>query len=176
MPVFFASATMASCIAVLSPPSSAKPDEMITAFLTPTAAHCSSAPSTARAGNDDDGEIDRLADIRDRRIAFQPVDIAVIRIDRIESCREIRSCAASTAAAPEFSRDRARRRSGRCWRARRSYRADAAFEEDPFVVASRLLRHCERRGHPASCARASDRSALRRRNAARITRLRLRSR
>ena len=50
IPVFLASATMASCIAVLSPPSSANPDEMITAFLTPAAAHCSSAPSTARAG------------------------------------------------------------------------------------------------------------------------------
>jgi len=63
MPVFLASATMASCIAVLSPPSSAKPDEMITAFLTPTAAHCSSAVSTARAGMMIDGEIDRRSDI-----------------------------------------------------------------------------------------------------------------
>ena len=47
IPVRFASATMASCMAALSPPSSANPEEMMTAFLTPTAAHCSSAPSTA---------------------------------------------------------------------------------------------------------------------------------
>ena len=50
MPVRLASAAIASCIAALSPPSSAKPEEMMMAFLTPTAAHCSSAPSTARAG------------------------------------------------------------------------------------------------------------------------------
>jgi len=35
-------------------------------------------------GNDDDGEIDRRADIGDRRVTFQPVDIAVVRVDRIE--------------------------------------------------------------------------------------------
>ena len=34
--------------------------------------------------NDDDGEIDRLPDRGDRRIAFQPIDIAVIGIDRVE--------------------------------------------------------------------------------------------
>ncbi len=33
--------------------------------------------------NDDDGEIDRLPDVGDRGKAFQPVDIAVIGIDRI---------------------------------------------------------------------------------------------
>ena len=38
--------------------------------------------------NDDDGKIDRLPDRRDRRIAFQPVDIAVIWIDRIELARK----------------------------------------------------------------------------------------
>ena len=64
MPVRLASAAISSCIAALSPPSSAKPEEMITAFLTPAAAHCSSAPSTALGRNDDDGEIDRLADLR----------------------------------------------------------------------------------------------------------------
>ncbi|MGY2939777.1 hypothetical protein ACVWZ6_009379 [Bradyrhizobium sp. GM6.1] len=50
MPVRLASPAIASCIAALSPPSSAKPEEMITAFFTPAAAHCSSAASTARAG------------------------------------------------------------------------------------------------------------------------------
>ena len=34
--------------------------------------------------DDDDGEVDRLPDIRDRGVAFQPVDIAVIGIDRID--------------------------------------------------------------------------------------------
>src|SRR5205807_3970071 len=38
-----------------------------------------------RAGrNDDDGEIDRRADISDRPVAFQPIDIVVVRIDRIK--------------------------------------------------------------------------------------------
>jgi hypothetical protein len=40
-------------------------------------------------GNDDDGEIDRLADIGNRGIAFQPVNIAVVRIDRIKLARKI---------------------------------------------------------------------------------------
>ncbi len=35
-------------------------------------------------GNDDDRKVDRLPDVSDRGKAFQPVDIAVIRIDRIE--------------------------------------------------------------------------------------------
>src|ERR1700738_1744600 len=38
--------------------------------------------------NDDDGEIDRLPDISDRRIAFQAVDIAVIGIDRMNASRK----------------------------------------------------------------------------------------
>ena len=134
MPVRFASSTMASCIAALSPPSSAKPEEMITAFLTPAAAHCSSAPSTARAGNDDDGEIDRLRrHRRDRRIAFQPVDLAVVGIDRIESCPEIRSCAASPSSRPGIFSDRARRRSARCIAARTGCRADAASRQSRWL-------------------------------------------
>ena len=54
--------TIASCIAALSPPSSANPEEMITAFLTPTAAHCSERAEHRARRNDDDGEIDRLPD------------------------------------------------------------------------------------------------------------------
>ena len=50
MPVRFAIATIWSCMPAESPPSSAKPEEMITAFFTPAAAHSSSAPTTARAG------------------------------------------------------------------------------------------------------------------------------
>ena len=46
IPVRLAIATIWSCIAALSPPSSAKPEEMITQFLTPAAAHSSSAPIT----------------------------------------------------------------------------------------------------------------------------------
>ncbi len=89
--------------------------------------------------NDDDGEIDRLADIGDRRIAFQPVDIAVVGIDRIELARDSRSCAASTAAGPESSPDRAMRRSGRCCRARRSCRADAALRDGPLILVWRSM-------------------------------------
>jgi len=38
-----------------------------------------------RAGrNDDDGEIDRRADISNRPVAFQPIDIVVVRIDRVK--------------------------------------------------------------------------------------------
>ena len=89
MPVFFASATMASCIAALSPPSSAKPDEMITAFLTPDGGALLERAEHRAGRNDDDGEVDRLPDLRDRRIAFQPVDIAVIGIDRIDLARKL---------------------------------------------------------------------------------------
>ena len=50
MPVRFASAAIPACAWTLSPPSSAKPEEMMMACLTPTAAQSSSTASTARAG------------------------------------------------------------------------------------------------------------------------------
>ena len=37
------------------------------------------------SGDDDDGEIDRLSDLGDRFVASEPIDIAVVRIDRIDS-------------------------------------------------------------------------------------------
>jgi len=62
---------MASCIAALSPPSSANPDENDHGVL-----HAGGSALLERAEHgarrdDDDGEIDRLADIGDRRITFK---------------------------------------------------------------------------------------------------------
>ena len=38
-------------------------------------------------GNDDDGEIDRRADLGDGLVAFEPVDIRIVRIDRVKLAR-----------------------------------------------------------------------------------------
>ena len=76
MPVRFASATIASCIAALSPPSSANPEEMITAFFTPSGRTLFERTEHRARGNDDDRKIDRRTDIGDRFVAMKAVDLA----------------------------------------------------------------------------------------------------
>ena len=88
MPVLLASATMASCIA-----------DAVAALLGKSRRDDHRVPDTGGGAlfertdhrvrrDDDDGEIDRLPDIGDRRKTFQPVDIAVIGIDRIKPARK----------------------------------------------------------------------------------------
>jgi hypothetical protein len=76
MPVFFASATL---LGKARRDDDGVSDADVSALL-------QRAKHRAR-GNDDDREIDRVANIRDRFVAFQPVDIAVVRIDRIDFSR-----------------------------------------------------------------------------------------
>ena len=71
-------------MAPASPGSSAKPEEMIAAALTPALPHASSLRGDELCRNDQDGEIDLPRAITDRRISLEPLHLAVAAADRID--------------------------------------------------------------------------------------------
>ena len=82
MPVRRVTSTSAACISPAAPPSSAKPELMISAFLTPARAHSSNAGATPAAGIATSARSTCLTHGADRGVAAQPLDLLIAGIDR----------------------------------------------------------------------------------------------